>query len=86
MAIPRMRTAERVLEEIKAADPNTEVTLYYIRALIRAEAVPVVCCGRKKLVNVDSVMELLARGYTLPEPDPAPPAPQTVGGIRRVSI
>ena len=85
MAIPRMRTAERVLEEIKAADPNTDVTLHYIRALIRAEAVPVVCCGRKKLVNVDSIMELLACGYTLPDPDPAA-APQTVGGIRRVSI
>ena len=85
MAVPRMRTAEKVLEEIKAADPNTEVTLYYIRALIRAEAVPVVSCGRKKLVNVDSVMELLARGYTLPESNPAP-SPQTVGGIRRVSI
>ena len=85
MSIPRMRTAEKVLEEIKAADPNTEVTLYYIRALIRAEAVPVVCCGRKKLVNVDSVMELLANGYTLPEPDSVTVS-QTVDGIRRVSI
>lgn len=85
MDVPRMRTAERVLEEIKATDPNTEVTLYYIRALIRAKAVPVVCCGRKKLVNVDSVMELLARGYTLPGPEPES-APQTEGGIRRVRI
>lgn len=85
MAVPRMRTAEKVLEEIKAADPHTEVTLYYIRALIRAEAVPVVCCGRKKLVNVDSIMELLARGYTLPEAEQEE-APQTAGGIRRVSI
>ena len=32
MTTPRMRTAERVLEEIKAADPDTEVTLYYIRS------------------------------------------------------
>lgn len=81
MAVPRMRTAERVLEEIKAADPNTEVTLCYIRQLIRAEAVPVVACGRKKLVNVDSIMELLANGYTLPEPELVP---QGAGEIRRV--
>lgn len=83
MAVPRMRTAERVLEEIKAADPSTEVTLYYIRALIRAKAVPVVSCGRKKLVNVDSVMELLARGYTLPKQGPVS-MPQAADGIRRV--
>lgn len=66
MSIPRMRTAERVLDEIKRADPGTEVTLHYIRAMIRAEAVPVVVCGRKKLVNVDAVMELLANGCDVP--------------------
>lgn len=77
-ALPRMRTAERVLEEIKKEDPDSEVTLHYIRALIRAEAVPVVACGRKKLVSVDAVMELLANGYKLP------PVPKQLGGIRRV--
>lgn len=69
MTMPRMRTAENVLAEIRAADPNTEVSLHYIRQLIVAEAVPVVRCGRKKLVNVDAVMELLASGYTLPGKD-----------------
>lgn len=81
MAVPRMRTAERVLEEIKAADPDTEVKLCYIRQLIRAGAVPVVVCGRKKLVNVDAVMELLARGYTFPEPEQRP---QGMGELRRI--
>lgn len=81
MAVPRMRTAERVLEEIKAADPDTEVKLCYIRQLIRAGAVPVVVCGRKKLVNVDDVMELLARGYTPPEPELMP---RGMGEIRRI--
>lgn len=81
MAVPRMRTAERVLEEIKLSDPNTEVTLCYIRQLIRSGAVPVVVCGRKRLVNVDSVMELLARGYTGQEPAPVP---HGMGEIRRI--
>lgn len=81
MAIPRMRTAERVLEEIKAVDPDTEVKLCYIRQLIRAGAVPVVACGRKKLVDVDQVMELLARGYSPPEPDHRP---QGMGELRRI--
>ena len=67
MTMPRMRTAEKVLKEIKRVDPESEVSLGYIRALIRAEAVPVVVCGCKKLVNVDAVMELLTKGYTLPQ-------------------
>ena len=48
MAIPRMRTAEKVLEEIKREDPETEVTLHYIRRLIKTGAVPVVGGGRPK--------------------------------------
>ena len=65
MAIPRMRTAEKVLEEIKREDPETEVTLHYIRRLIKTGAV--VACGRKKLVNVDDIQSLLAQGYEIPE-------------------
>lgn len=79
MAMPRMRTAERALEEIKKVDPDTEITLHYIRAMIRAEAVPVAVCGRKKLINLDALMELLAGGYVLPE---APPS--RAGRIRPV--
>ena len=78
MPMPRMRTAEKVLEEIKREDPATEVTLYYIRSLIRAGAVPVVACGRKKLVNVDAVMDLLSTGY-----EPPAETPQ-LGVIRKV--
>lgn len=78
MAIPRMRTAERVLEEIKATDPDTDVTLYHLRRIIRTEAVPVVTCGRKRLVNVDDVFALLAGGYKLPAEPKAEPR------IRRV--
>lgn len=87
MALPRMRTAERVLEEIKKVDPDTEVTLHYIRGIIRAEAVPVVACGRKKLVNVDAVMDLLACGYELasqPKQRNEPNEFASCPGIRRV--
>lgn len=58
------------MDIIKEEDPHTEITLHYIRQLIRAEAVPVVCCGRKKLVNADAVLELLASGYELPKTEP----------------
>lgn len=60
--IPRMRTAKGVLEVIKAQDPNTEVTLYYIRNIINSGQVPVTEVGVKKLVNVDQVIDYIASG------------------------
>ena len=59
MATPRMRTAPGALEIIKATDPDTAVTLRYIRRLIATEAVPHVDAGRKKLVNVDQLLKFL---------------------------
>lgn len=79
MAIPRMRTAPGVLDAIKAEDPETELTLHYIRCLIRMEAVPVLKVGKKKLVSVDDVMELLHKG-------PPPVVPETAGEIRPVPV
>ena len=40
--IPRMRTAAKIVAELRAMDPGCEVTEYYIRQLIREGAVPVV--------------------------------------------
>lgn len=59
MTTPRMRTAPGALEIIKETDPDTAVTLRYIRRLIATEAVPHVDVGRKKLVNVDQLLKFL---------------------------
>lgn len=59
-ALPRMRNAEGVLKELKAQDPETRITLNFIRGLIRSGEVPVVQAGVQKLVNVDLVFEYLA--------------------------
>ena len=56
----RIRTAPGAYEIIKEADPETAVTLHYIRQLIRTGEFPSVAVGRKKLVNVDKLMEYLA--------------------------
>lgn len=67
-ALPRMRNAEGVLRELKAADPDTRITAYFIRRLINSGAVPVVQIGRLKMVNVDHVFDYLAtNGVTLPD-------------------
>lgn len=78
--IPRMRTAARIVEELKALDPETEVTEFFIRQLAKDGTVPVVWAGRKALINLDDVLELMRLGTARPAAEPAP----AVGGIRRM--
>lgn len=63
-ALPRMRNAEGVLKELKAQDPDTRITLNFIRGLIRSGEIPVVQAGCQKLVNVDLVFDYLANQGT----------------------
>ena len=51
--IPRMRTPAKIVAELKALDPGTEVTEHYVRGLVRDGAVPVVWAGSKALINLD---------------------------------
>lgn len=64
MTTPRMRTAEGALAVIKEGDPGSAVTLRFIRGLINTGAVPYVPVGRKKLVDVDRLMDYLKGGRT----------------------
>ena len=58
--LPRMRSATRCLEEIKKIDPETEITLGYIRRLIRTEAIPVTKMGKRLTVDLDQLIEYIA--------------------------
>ncbi|WP_298029731.1 hypothetical protein [uncultured Dysosmobacter sp.] len=80
--IPRMRTAAKIVAELKALDPDTEVTEFHIRKLAKDGAVPVVWAGRKALINLNDVLDLMRLGTARPKEEPAVP----VGGIRRVAI
>lgn len=51
--IPRMRTAPKIVAEIKAMDPGSEVTEHYVRQLAKDGKVPVVWAGNKALINLD---------------------------------
>lgn len=78
--IPRMRTAPKIVAEIKAQDPGSEVTEHYVRQLVKDGKVPVVWAGSKALINLDDVLELLRLGTCRVEP-----APCVVGGIRQIN-
>ena len=79
--IPRMRTAPKIVAEIKALDPGSEVTEHYVRQLVKDGTVPVVWAGSKALINLDDVLDLLRLGTSRADPTPC-----TVGGIRRISV
>ena len=59
MTTPRMRTAPGALAIIQEEDPGTEVTLHYLRRLIKTGTVPSVPVGRKKLIDVDKLIDYL---------------------------
>lgn len=77
MELPKMRTAQGVLDELRAIDPNTDVSLHLVRMIINSGAVPVVTAGKKKLVSFASVCDFLQSGQQLPA--------HAVGNVRRIS-
>lgn len=79
--IPRMRTAAKIVAEIKAIDPDTEVTEFYIRQLAKEGTVPVVWAGRKALINLDGVLNLMRLGTA-----PVKAETHATGGIRRINV
>lgn len=77
--IPRMRTAAKIVAELRAMDPNSEVSEHYIRQLVKKGIVPVTWAGSKALINLDDILALL-RGGTIRDREER----VSVGGIRRV--
>ena len=71
--MPRMRTASKAYRLILEQDPDSEITLHYIRHLIASGAVPVIHVGRKKLVDVDQLLATLPPAIRLRLP-PTPPS------------
>ena len=79
--VPRMRTARQIVAEVKALDPESAVSEYCIRQIIKAGAVPVVWAGGKALVNLDSILDLFRSGMEQPQEE------EPVGhGIRRIRV
>ena len=60
MSLPRMRTAEGVHDIIKDGDPETKISLSFIRKIIKNEEVRVVHVGNRKLVDADEVIAYLS--------------------------
>lgn len=58
----KMRYIHQAVEELKQADPQTPVTVYYVRKLVAAGTIPAIMNGRRRLINYDVLLEYLKNG------------------------
>lgn len=79
MSIARMRTIRQCFEYFKAKDPESCISEYYLRGLVKQNKVPVFLAGRKQLVNLDKLIGYLNSEMEVEEPDQV-----GYGTIRRV--
>lgn len=70
--VPRMRTIEQCAAYFKEQDPETIMTRYRIRTLIKEGTIPHVMCGQKYVVNLDKLIEYLSGPAQEPEKKPEP--------------
>ena len=60
MTLFRMRTIPKAYKEIKALDPNTDLTLRALRRMVKSGKIPSVQIASKTLVNLDLLLEALS--------------------------
>lgn len=70
--VPRMRTIEQCAAYFKEQDPETIMTRYRIRTLIKEGTIPHVMYGQKYVVNLDKLIEYLSGPAQEPEKKPEP--------------
>lgn len=79
--VPRMRTIRNIVAEIKALDPGSEVTEYFVRKLVKDGTVKPTWAGNKALINLDDVLDILRTGTIR-----AQASYPVIDGIRRVDV
>lgn len=76
---PRMRTAPQAIAELKKIDPDTAFTLTALKRMMKQGKIPVVQIESKRLVNLDTLLSILATGTSCQAPES-----NNYGKIRRV--
>ena len=77
--LSRMRTLDECYNELKALDPDTAVSKYFIRQLAISGKIPCIQAGRKRLINFDKLLDYLSGNNQSQET-------QTSSGIRAVKV
>lgn len=74
--MPRMRTIPAAVAEVRAADPETALTVSALRRAVKQGKIPVVEVNTKRLVNLSDVFSFMSGAYAAPA--------QSKNEIRRV--
>jgi len=61
VSLMRYRTINGAFNEIRAQDPETNITLNCIRQMIKNADIPCVKTGRKTLINFDALLLYLGK-------------------------
>lgn len=77
--VKRMRTISGCMEYLRQEDPESCITEYYLRGLVKQKKIPVFHAGRKQLVSLDGLLEYLSGDQEVEEP-----AQKEYGKLRRV--
>ena len=56
---PKVRGLSEAIKELYATDPDSGFTLHALRQAVNRGDIPCIRCGRRILVNMDSVWEYL---------------------------
>ncbi len=75
---PRMRLLQDIYVQLKTDDPDTAITYYALRILIKSGKIPSVQIGRKTLIDYNKVIEYF--DIPLPKESSA-----DVGNIRQIA-
>lgn len=76
--VPKMRLIREVYDELHKVDPNSAITMYALRQLIKTRKIPSVNVGRKILVNYYDVVKYFETPTQITMPD------EEFEGIRRI--
>ena len=68
--LARMRTLDEAYAEVKRMDKNTSLSKYYIRQLALSGKIPILMCGRKRLINLDGLISYINSRYAAEETKP----------------
>jgi len=76
--MPRMRTLEETYKYLKAADPDTCLTPYSLRRMVKQGDIPAIKSGKKYLLNLDLLDVFFNKEIQ-------PPNNFQAGSIRRIN-
>ncbi len=59
----KLRTIDKAVDELKKADPDTALTVWALRQLVKNGAIPVLKVGNKQLVSMEAVENFVASQF-----------------------